>query len=102
MKATRKGGGKLKSNHIGEYVSSGTSPTRGDSKKNSSTAQSVLVQHEPLLLDMQGVARALSAWAVRSVLWDGKIPFIKIGRRFLVDPADLRTYISREKSGGAA
>lgn len=62
------------------------------------------VNPEPLLLDIHGTARALSAtpWAVRSLLWDGKIPFIKIGRRFLVDPADLRAYIVREKSGGAA
>ncbi len=59
---------------------------------------------EPLLLDIHGAARALSAtpWAIRSLLWDGKIPFIKIGRRFLVDPADLREYIAREKSGGVA
>jgi len=59
---------------------------------------------EPLLFDIHGAARALSAtpWAVRSLLWDGKIPFVKIGRRFLVDPADLRAYIAREKSGGVA
>jgi excisionase family DNA binding protein len=58
---------------------------------------------EPILLDIRGAARALSAtpWAVRSLIWEGKIPYIKIGRRFLVDPADLRAYIAREKSGGA-
>jgi excisionase family DNA binding protein len=65
---------------------------------DSSTAVS-----EPLLLDIHGAARALSAtpWAVRSLLWDGKIPFIKIGRRFLIDPADLRAYIAREKGGAS-
>lgn len=67
--------------------------------KNAPTAPS-----EPLLLDIHGAARALSAtpWAIRSLLWDGKIPFIKIGRRFLLVPADLRAYIAREKSGGVA
>ena len=71
------------------------------SKKNTSVPA---VIPEPLLLDIHGAARALSAtpWAVRSLLWDGQIPFIKIGRRFLVDPADLREYIAREKSGGVA
>jgi excisionase family DNA binding protein len=61
------------------------------------------VNSEPLLLDIHGAARALSAtpWAVRSLLWDGKIPFVKIGRRFLVDPADLRAYIAREKGGAS-
>jgi len=67
--------------------------------KNISTAPS-----EPLLLDIHGAARALSAtpWAVRSLLWDGKIQFVKIGKKFLIDPADLRAYIAREKSGGVA
>lgn len=70
------------------------------SKKLSSTPA---VNPEPLLLDIHGAARALSAttWAVRSLLWDGKIPFIKIGRRFLVAPADLRAYIAREKGGAS-
>jgi excisionase family DNA binding protein len=75
----------MKSNHVDEYVSSGTSPTC-------------------LLVDIQGAARMLSAtpWAVRSLLWDKQIPFVKIGRKHLIDPADLRAYIAREKSGGAA
>jgi len=69
------------------------------SKKNVSA--SAIPPAETLLLDIHGAARALSAtpWAIRSLLWDGKIPFIKIGRRFLVDPADLRAYIAREKGG---
>ena len=54
-----------------------------------------------LQLDIHGAARALSAtsWAVRSLLWDRKIPYTKIGRRFLIDPADLRAYIARAKDG---
>jgi excisionase family DNA binding protein len=70
--------------------------------KKCSSAPAVIP--ELLLLDIHGAARALSAtpWAIRSLLWDGKIAFIKIGRRFLVDPADLRAYIAREKSGGEA
>jgi len=66
------------------------------SKKHSSTPS---VIPEPLLLDIHGAARALSTtvWAVRSLLWDGKIPFIKIGRKYLIDPADLRKFIERSK-----
>jgi excisionase family DNA binding protein len=54
----------------------------------------------PLLLDIKAAARALSTttWAVRSLLWEGKIPYIKIGRKFLIDPADLRAFINREKA----
>jgi excisionase family DNA binding protein len=62
-----------------------------------------VVNPEPLLLDIKGAARALSStvWAVRSLLWDGKIPHIKIGRRFLIAPSDLRDYIAREKGGAS-
>jgi excisionase family DNA binding protein len=62
------------------------------------------VSPEPLLLDIHGAARMLSAtpWAVRSLLWDNKIPFVKIGRKHLIDPTDLRAYVAREKTGGAA
>jgi excisionase family DNA binding protein len=58
---------------------------------------------EPLLLPLKEAANALgcTVWAMRSLLWDNQIPYLKIGRRFLVDPADLRAYIAREKSGGA-
>jgi excisionase family DNA binding protein len=63
-----------------------------------------VVNPEPLLLDIHGAARALSAtpWAVRSLLWDKKIPFVKIGRRFLVRPADLNAYIENQLGEGAA
>jgi excisionase family DNA binding protein len=61
------------------------------------------VSPEPLLLDIRGAARALSStvWAVRSLIWDGKIPYIKIGRRFLISPADLREFVAREKGGAS-
>jgi len=94
----------MKSNHIDEYVSSGTSPTPKDFPDNLSAGQSVLAHPEPLLLDIHGATRALSAtaWAVRSLLWDGKNPYVKIGRRFLVDTEDLCWYIAIKKSGGAS
>jgi hypothetical protein len=59
-----------------------------------------VAQSEPLLLDIHGAARALSTtpWAVRSLLWDKQIPFIKIGRKHLIDPVDLRAFILRNKA----
>lgn len=58
---------------------------------------------EPLLLDIKAAAHTLSCtvWAVRSLLWSRQIPFIRIGHRFLIDPADLRAYIQRQKEGAA-
>ncbi|MCU1240571.1 MAG: Helix-turn-helix domain [Candidatus Acidoferrum typicum] len=60
----------------------------------------VIPNVEPLLLDFQGAARMLSSttWTVRNLLWAKKIPFVKIGRRFLIDPADIRAFIAREKA----
>jgi excisionase family DNA binding protein len=39
-----------------------------------------------------------TTWTVRNLLWAKKIPFVKIGRRFLIDPADIRAFIAREKA----
>lgn len=63
----------------------------------------VVPSSEPLLLAIPKAARALSCttWAMRSLLWDGKIPFVKIGRRFLVRPSDLQDYISKQLEGAA-
>jgi excisionase family DNA binding protein len=58
---------------------------------------------EPLLLDIRGAARVLSSsvWAVRSLLWSKEIPHIKIGRKFLIDPTDIRAFIERQKKEAA-
>jgi excisionase family DNA binding protein len=59
---------------------------------------------EPILVDIKGAARMLSSttWTVRNLLWAKKIPFVKIGRRFLIDPADIRAFIAREKAAQMA
>ncbi|OPY75261.1 MAG: Helix-turn-helix domain protein [Syntrophorhabdus sp. PtaU1.Bin153] len=35
--------------------------------------------------------------AVRQMLWDGKLPFIKDGKRIFIDVRDLDTWIERSK-----
>lgn len=39
-----------------------------------------------------------SSWAVREMLWAGKMPFIKDGRRVLVDVQDMNVWIEKSKS----
>jgi excisionase family DNA binding protein len=65
-------------------------------------AQTPVTPPEPLLLDLPAAARALSStvWTVRGLLWRSEIPHIKVGRRFLIDPADLRAFIARRKEAG--
>jgi excisionase family DNA binding protein len=55
---------------------------------------------ESILLDIKGAARALSSsvWAVRALIWNQKIPYIRLGRKFLIDPTDLREFVRREKT----
>ena len=57
-------------------------------------------QPEALLVDIKTAAKLLSAtpWAIRSLLWGGEIPFVRIGKKHLIDPADLRAYIQRNKA----
>lgn len=55
---------------------------------------------EPILLDIKGAAAALSStvWAVRCLLWSKTIPYIRIGKKFLLDPNDLRAFIQKQKT----
>ena len=38
-----------------------------------------------------------SVWAVREMLWAGKIPYIKDGRRILLDIADMDAWIQKNR-----
>lgn len=39
-----------------------------------------------------------TVWAVREMLWAGKIPFIKDGRRILLDIKDMDNWIEINKT----
>jgi excisionase family DNA binding protein len=39
-----------------------------------------------------------SVWAVREMLWAGKIPYIKDGKRILLDIQDMDSWIQRNKT----
>jgi hypothetical protein len=58
---------------------------------------------EKLLLDIKGAALALSCsvWSVRNLIWCRKVPYLKLGRKFLFDPADLRAFIQRQKEAAS-
>lgn len=38
-----------------------------------------------------------TVWAVREMLWAGKIPYIKDGRRILLDITDMDSWIDKNK-----
>jgi len=69
-------------------------------KKSVATASPTLTA-PPLLVNIRAAAQMLSStvWSVRELLWAKKIPHVKIGRRFLIAPADLEAYVARLKAG---
>lgn len=59
---------------------------------------------EPRLLSQQEAARYLgiSYWTIRDLVFRREIPFVKIGRRVLVDRLDLDAYLDRSKIHAAS
>lgn len=39
-----------------------------------------------------------SVWAVREMLWAGKMPYVKDGKRILLDIQDMNDWIDRSKT----
>ena len=58
----------------------------------------------PLVKRLYSVQQAgeylnLSSWGIRELIWNGKLPYIKVGkRRIAVDIRDLDTYIEEQKT----
>jgi excisionase family DNA binding protein len=48
-------------------------------------------------VDEAAVYLGRTVWAVREMLWAGKIPFVKDGRRTLLDIRDMDTWIDSSK-----
>lgn len=39
-----------------------------------------------------------SVWAVREMIWAGKMPYVKDGRRVLLDIRDMEVWVEQNKS----
>ena len=39
----------------------------------------------------------VSMWFWRTQIWDGKLPFVQVGRKILVDSQDVEKFINNEK-----
>ena len=59
----------------------------------------VQVCPEPRLLGIKQAATYLSTtvWCVRSLIWDRKIPHVKLGKAYLLYRADLDRYVESLK-----
>jgi len=53
----------------------------------------------PRLLNIADAAKYMSCsvWFVRTIIWGGRIPFVKFGKRYQLDRSDLDKFIDSEK-----
>lgn len=65
----------------------------------SAQPQHFAVTSQPRLLNIASAASYLSAtpWFIRSQIWSGSLPYLKLGKRYLFDRADLDAFITRQK-----
>lgn len=56
------------------------------------------------LLDIKAAARllAISPWTVRLYLRQGKLRAVRIGRRVLIEPAELERFVEEAKNASQA
>jgi len=80
--------------------------SRKSSKSQTVTSPSnpsaVIPQVQPRLLTIRAAAQYLSAtvWAVRTLLWQQEIRHTQIGRRILIDRADLDAFVNQRLAAG--
>ena len=54
---------------------------------------------EPRLLDIKAAARYLSStvWKMRTLVWEKKLPHVRLGKRSLFDKFDLDKFVNSLK-----
>ena len=54
---------------------------------------------EPRLLDIRAASQYLSTtvWQMRTLVWERKLPHLRVGRRILFDRVDLDQYVDANK-----
>jgi excisionase family DNA binding protein len=56
------------------------------------------LQRRLLALKDAAVYIGCSPWAVRDKIWDGEIPYIKLGGKYFLDIADIDKWIENNKT----
>jgi excisionase family DNA binding protein len=39
-----------------------------------------------------------TVWCVRQLIWDRKVPFVRLGNRYVIDRVDLDTFMQSQKA----
>jgi excisionase family DNA binding protein len=66
-------------------------------KKTTAVSAVAIPTTEPLCVPIPVAAKMLGTTvrAVRSLLWSRKLPHLKLGKRFVIPVAELRTFVQR-------
>jgi excisionase family DNA binding protein len=69
-------------------------------KQSNEKTYQAAISASPRCLSLKQAATYLSAhlWFIRQLCWGGELPFIRAGRRWLIDRQDLDAWITRAKS----
>jgi hypothetical protein len=68
-------------------------------KSKSSKNNEVFVGHKRLYnLRETSVYLGRSIWGVRTLIWNGKIPVVRDGRRMFIDVLDLERFVESNKT----
>jgi excisionase family DNA binding protein len=61
--------------------------------------QSEVPSPHPKYVTVQGAAKYLctTIWFIRSLIYDRKVPAVKLGNRYVFDVADLDAYVAKLK-----
>lgn len=80
-----------------------TGERNGMTKQQDRKAQRIInpscaVQKRLYNIKESAVYLGRSVWAVREMLWAGKMPYVKDGKRILLDIQDMNNWIDRSKT----
>jgi len=67
------------------------------SQGGASDRESVVLSPRLLSYSDAGIYMSLSQWSLRTLVTSGQIPFVKFGKKVLIDVQDLNDWISRNK-----
>lgn len=72
-------------------------------KKSQSQSKAVVPNPNARLLSVQEAAGFLgvTVWFIRGLVWNKKVPHLRLGRRFLFDRKDLENFIEQQKKEAA-
>jgi len=78
-------------------------PKKGRPRNNTSEAMNTETQTKGLNKRLYSIKEAStylgrSIWAVREMLWAGKLPYVRDGKRILLDIRDMETWIDKNKT----